>query len=56
MTLSLGTSICHRYGPKQKKKKKGEEFPLLCNGIDGISGALGCRFGPRSGTVLRNWY
>ena len=32
LTTNLGTSICHRYGPKQKKKKKKlaavSEIPL----------------------------
>ena len=28
-----------------------EEFPLWCNGIGSVLGALGCRFNPQPGTV-----
>ena len=37
-------------------KKLIEEFPLWCNGISGILGALGRRFDPQPGTVgLETW-
>ena len=32
-------------------KKEGEKFPLWCNGIRGILGALECRFDPWPSTV-----
>ena len=49
-TPSLGTSICHGYGPK-KKKKRILEFLLWCNRVTDIYGVLGHRFNPWPGTA-----
>ena len=44
-TPSLGTSICHRCGPKKKKKKRITLHTLRSNGIIGFIGFMGfCLF------------
>ena len=55
LTPSLGTSICHRYGPKRKKKKlpkltQAESSPTECDPcFDGVSWQ--CPFRPSFNTV-----
>ena len=36
---------------QKRKKKDQQEFPLWCYRISSVSGVLGCRFNPHTGTV-----
>ena len=57
LTPSLGTSMCHRCGPKKEKKRKERGkigVPTVSQQVTGgVLGALAHRFDPWPGTGLR---